>query len=70
MPRRNPLLFKPQEYKYLHRIFLKQESRAKLFVIIQEKKGVGLEQTEIDYVKQKFEEWSTENPNALLWLQK
>jgi len=70
MPRRNPLLFKTEEYQFLHRVYLNQESRAKLFVRIKQKRGVGLDQEEIDFVKKKFQEWQEANQNELLWMNK
>ena len=69
MPRKNPLLFQPQEFKFLHQIFLSNiTSRSKQFVAIKEKKGVGLDQEEIQFVKKKFEEWVLNNPNELIWM--
>ena len=70
MPRRNPLLFKQDEYQFLHKVYLLGNSRAKMFITIKDKKGIGLTVDEINFVKQKFDEWQRENPNELLWMRK
>ena len=70
MPRKNPLLFKQEEYQFLHRVYLTKSSRSKVFTSIKEKKGIGLDEEEIMHVKQKFAEWQRENPNELLWMNK
>ena len=70
MPRRNPLLFKPEEYQFLHRVFLSETSRSKVFSSIKQKNGLGLNENEIMFVKKKFAEWEQENPNELLWMRK
>jgi hypothetical protein len=67
MPRKNPLLFKQDEFQFLHKVYLQGQSRAKMFVSIQAKKGIGLDEEEIMFVKKKFEEWQENNKNALLW---
>jgi hypothetical protein len=68
MPRRNPLLFKPEEYSFLHRVYLKDvNSKDKIFRNIVEKKGLGLEETEIMHIKEKFQEWKGLNPKGLLF---
>jgi len=65
--RRNPLLFKHEEYEFLHRVYLAQASRGKLYEKIQRKKGVGLSKEQILYVKKKYIEWKQHNTNELLW---
>ncbi len=68
MPRRNPFLFKPEEYSFLHRVYLKDvNDKSKVFKQIVAKKGMGLEQKEIMHVKEKFQEWKGKNPKGLLF---
>ena len=68
MPRRNPLLFKPEEYSFLHRVYLKDvNDQSKVFRNIVEKKGLGLEETEIMHIKEKFLEWKDKNPKGFLF---
>tara|TARA_Y100000310_G_C20650146_1_gene798938 strand:- start:935 stop:1141 length:207 start_codon:yes stop_codon:yes gene_type:complete len=67
MPRRNPFLFKPEEYQYLHRVFLKNSGRGKFFDNIKKKDGMCLDKAEITHVKKKFEEWKEKNPKGLLF---
>lgn len=67
--RRNPLLFKQEEYEFLHRVYLSQESTSKFFQKIQRKSGVGLDKKQILYVKKKFAEWKERNPHELLWME-
>jgi hypothetical protein len=67
MPRRNPFLFKPEEYLYLHRVFLKDMGKGKFFTNIKKKEGLGLDQNEITHVKEKFTEWKERNPKGLLF---
>lgn len=65
--KRNPLIFKQEEYEFLHRIYLAQCSKAKFFQSIQKKNGVGLNKDEIMFVKRKFSEWKGSDNNELLW---
>jgi len=66
--RRNPLLFKQEEYEFLHRVYLSQPSNSKVFQKIERKKGVGLGKDQILFIKKKFTEWKQKNPNELLWM--
>jgi len=66
--RKNPLLFKQEEFEFLHRIYLSQNSKAKFFQSIQKKNGVGLNKDEIMFVKKKFVEWKSSDSNELLWM--
>jgi hypothetical protein len=66
--RRNPLLFNHEEYEFLHKIYLAQQSSARVFLKILKKKGVGLGKEEILTVKKKFVEWKLKNPNEL-WME-
>ncbi len=66
--RKNPLLFKQEEYEFLHRVFLSNPSKAKMYQDISEKKGIGLTTDEITFIKKKFAEWKQHNPNELLWM--
>ncbi len=68
MARRNPLLFKQDEYKFLHKVYLSKPSKSKMFVNIKKKGGLGLDKEEILFVKKKCAEWKEKNPNALLWM--
>ncbi|MFH1972779.1 MAG: hypothetical protein ABIJ18_04860 [archaeon] len=68
MPRRNPYLFKPEEYQFLHRVFMNNPDTTKTFASIKKKNGLNLEKNEIVHVKKRFEEWKQENPNALIWM--
>jgi len=61
--RRNPYLFSPDEYKFLHQVFLKQKEQSKLAERIRKKKGIGLDKSEIRLVKRRFESWSKEMGN-------
>lgn len=65
--KRNPLLFKQEEFNFLHQIYLSQQSNAKPFVNILKKKGVGLSKDEILLIKKKFVEWKQKNPEDLNW---
>jgi hypothetical protein len=69
MARRNPLLFRQDEYQFLHKVYLLGTSRSKVFVSIKDKKGISLDVDEIMHVKKKFEEWKLGNQNELLWMQ-
>lgn len=66
--RRNPLLFKQEEYEFLHRVYLPNASKAKEHQSILRKQGVGLSKDQIMHVKKKFSEWKQKNPNELLWM--
>jgi hypothetical protein len=68
MPRRNPYLFKPEEYQFLHRIFLNATERTKTFASIKKKKGLNLDKQEIIHVKKRFVEWKESDKNSLLWM--
>ena len=65
--RRNPLLFKHEEFEFLHKVYLSQQSNAKPFISIQKKCGVGLSKDEILFVKKKFSEWKLKNPEEFDW---
>jgi len=66
MPRRNPFLFKREEYSFLHQIYLRDcNDKGKVFEAIKKKGGMGLEEKEIMYVKEKFQEWKDKNPKGL-----
>ena len=66
--RKNPLIFRQDEYEFLHRVYLSNPSKAKVYTDISKKKGIGLSKDEIMYVKKKFAEWKEHNPNELLWM--
>lgn len=66
--RRNPLIFRQEEYEFLHRVYLSTPSKAKVYQDISKKKGIGLSKDQIMYVKKKFAEWKQHNPNELLWM--
>lgn len=59
--RKNPLLFKLEEYRYLHQIYLRNVERGKMSEIIRKKQGVGLQKKEILFIKKKFTEWKEGN---------
>lgn len=67
--RRNPYLFKPEEYQFLHKIFLNSLDRSKFSEKISKKRGVNLGKNEIMHVKKKFQEWKIQNHNELLWME-
>ena len=65
--RKNPKLFSPEEYIFLHKVFLKETNETKIFKKIRIKRGVGLDKSEIDHIKKKFSKWKeTEDATALL----
>ncbi len=66
--RRNPLIFKQEEFEFLHRVYLVQSSKGKVFDSIDRKKGIGLNKEQILFIKKKFVEWKQKNPNELLWM--
>ncbi len=66
--RKNPLIFRQDEYEFLHRVYLSNPSKAKVYQDISKKKGIGLSKDQIMYVKKKFAEWKEHNPNELLWM--
>ena len=68
MPRKNPYLFKPEEYQFLHRVFMNNSEKTKTFQTIKQKKGLNLDKNEIVFVKKRFEEWKEANGNELLWM--
>jgi hypothetical protein len=68
MARRNPLLFKRDEYNFLHKVYLPEVKRTKMYKEISEKRGMGLDETQINFVKEKCAEFKEKNPNALLWM--
>ncbi len=55
--RRNPKLFTPEEFNYLHKTFLKEGDETKVFKKIKAKKGYDLDKREIDLVKRRFQRW-------------
>jgi hypothetical protein len=69
MARRNPLLFTTEEFQFLHKVLLTESSKAKHFVSIKKKDGIGLDLDEIAFVKQKFETWKESHENDLIWMQ-
>ena len=66
--RRNPYLFKPEEYQFLHRVFLDTTEKTKMFTKIKKKKGLNLDKIEITHIKKRFQEWKEENPSGLIWM--
>lgn len=66
--RRNPLLFRQDEYEYLHRVYLSQPNGTKVYQQISKKNGIGLSKDQIMFIKKKFSEWKMKNPNQLLWM--
>ncbi|MDP3728727.1 MAG: hypothetical protein Q8R18_04715 [bacterium] len=66
--RKNPLIFKHEEYEFLHRVYLVRPSKGKFYDGINRKKGVGLNKDQILFIKKKFSEWKQKNPNELLWM--
>ncbi len=60
--RRNPLLFTPEEFNFLHTTFLKEGDETKVFKKIKSKKGYGLDKREIDLIKRRFQSWKGDNP--------
>jgi len=61
MARRNPYLFTPKQFTYLHTVFLQKNHRTKTGKVILEKKGMGLEKKEISFVKESFDKYIEEN---------
>ena len=68
MARKNPLLFKQDEFAFLHKVYLQEPRRSQIFKSIKEKAGVGLDEKEILFVKKEFEKWKEDNRNKLLWM--
>ena len=60
--RRNPKLFTPEEYNFLHTQFLKEGDETKVFKNIKAKKGFDLDKREIALVKRRFQKWKEGNP--------
>lgn len=61
--RKNPKLFTPEEFNFLHTTFLKENSEeTKVFKKIKDKKGYDLDKREIDLVKRRFQKWRSDNP--------
>ena len=54
-------VFSIEEYMFLHKTFLKSKDDSKLFKRIKAKKGIGLDKSEINYVKRKFLKWKEAN---------
>jgi hypothetical protein len=63
--RRNARLFTPEEYMFLHQIYLKNNDETKIYKKIKSKKGIGLDLTEIKHVKKKFEKWLQNQDNGV-----
>lgn len=61
MARKDPRKFTIEEYMFLHSTFLKSPEDTKIFKRIKAKKGVGLDKSEIDHIKKKFEKWKQSN---------
>lgn len=59
--RKNPELFSKDEFKFLHRVLVKNPGNSRLSKNISNKRGHDLDKNEIDYVKKQFKEWSSEN---------
>ncbi len=58
--RRNPKLFTPEEFSFLHTTFLKEAGEeTKVFKKIKAKKGYDLDKREIDLVKRRFQRWKS-----------
>ncbi len=64
--RKNPKLFSPEEYIFLHKFFLKEVNETKIFKKIKSKRGVGLDKSEIAHIKKKFEKWRRTEDAAML----
>ncbi|RME55086.1 hypothetical protein D6777_01685 [Candidatus Woesearchaeota archaeon] len=63
--RKNAKLFTPEEYMFLHQIYLKDKDDTKIFKKIKSKKGIGLDLTEIKHVKRKFAKWLENQDNGI-----
>lgn len=61
MARRNPYLFTPKQYTYLHRVFLKEDQKTLTGKKILKKKGMALEKKEISFVKDSFDKYIEQN---------
>ncbi len=70
--RRNPYLFNPEEYTFLHKVFLKSSEPTKLFKKIKKKKGVDLDKQEVNYVKRCYSRWrnNQDNENQIFFINK
>jgi len=66
--RRNPYLFTPEEFNFLHQIFLKDNDETKLFTRIKKKKGVGLDKSEIQLIKRRYSKWKDSQSNKMVLL--
>ncbi len=66
--RRNPHLFRPEEYNFLHQKLLNQKSTSSTLKKIKDKKGLSLTKNEIEFVKKKYDAWQNniEKPKIIL----
>jgi len=66
--RRNPYLFRPEEYNFLHQKLLNQKTNSGVLKKIKDKKGLSLTKNEIDFVKKKYDSWQSniEKPRIIL----
>ncbi len=63
--RKNPALFTLEEYQFLHQIFLRIPEDAKTYRKIKLKRGTGLDKSEIQYIKRRFQKWRETQDNTV-----
>jgi len=63
--RKNPALFTLEEYQYLHQVFLRNPEDAKTYRKIKMKRGTGLDKSEINYVKRRYQKWRETQDNTV-----
>lgn len=63
--RKNPALFTLEEYQFLHQVFLRLPEDAKTYRKIKMKKGTGLDKSEIQYIKRRFQKWRETQDNTM-----
>lgn len=63
--RKNPALFTLEEYQFLHQVFLRTPEEAKTYRKIKMKRGTGLDKSEIQYIKRRFQKWRETQDNTV-----
>ncbi len=63
--RKNPALFTMEEYQFLHQVFLRIPEDAKMYRKIKMKHGAGLDKSEIQYIKRRFQKWRETQDNTV-----
>lgn len=59
--RKNPELFDKDEFKFLHKVLIRNPGNSRISKNISHKRGHDLSQKEIDFVKEQFKEWKSDH---------